>query len=447
MPRDKDRANILKGSGDMILNLVCKRATPKQWAEWLRTPLEHAAGTGEHDLVAKLLEAGANGSAGRRSPKGTTLLHAAAEGGSEQVVTALIGVSDGGDLNSVTQPVGQTPLHVAAGLGKEAAGRALIMAGADVNIQDANNELPLHLALKRCHTQLAEDLLLGGSDPNARDSTRAYPIHLAARRGQDGVVGALIQKRVDLDGLDANNKTPLSLAVAGAHVSTVKKLLAGGADPNFRMGAGSTALHWAAGELDRGIAISALVEAGADLEARTTRNETPLRWASRCAMGSSLRALLQLGADVNTRCHGRLTPLHMACACGRADAADLLLRAGADEKARCMAGRTAVSVVPAVATAAAGDRPRLERLLKLLKRAPQDRAWRRRGFLVVCRAHPDRAQLLADGLDASPEALDQRLERQRRRPRGGQWDASSNGLSGVRGGGGGGGAGWNLGAG
>eukprot|EP00903_Cladosiphon_okamuranus_P011502 g10831.t1 len=50
---------ILKDFGALIFNMVCDRATPKQWAEWLQVPLEHAAGTGNADLVNGLLKAGA----------------------------------------------------------------------------------------------------------------------------------------------------------------------------------------------------------------------------------------------------------------------------------------------------------------------------------------------------------------------------------------------------
>lgn len=55
----------------MIFSMVCNRATPKQWAEWLRAPLEHAAGTGNADLVDRLLKAGVDGSAEWKGCNGT----------------------------------------------------------------------------------------------------------------------------------------------------------------------------------------------------------------------------------------------------------------------------------------------------------------------------------------------------------------------------------------
>ncbi|CAN0048975.1 unnamed protein product [Ectocarpus sp. 12 AP-2014] len=73
----------------MIFKLVSDRATPQQWAKWLRAPLEHAAGTGNHDLVDKQLKVGANGKAGWRGCHGMTLLHAAVEGGDVDVITTM----------------------------------------------------------------------------------------------------------------------------------------------------------------------------------------------------------------------------------------------------------------------------------------------------------------------------------------------------------------------
>lgn len=64
--------------------------------------------------------------------------NAAAEGGNDQVITALIRAGAGADKNGKAPDSGRTPLHIAALGGKEATAKALIMAGADENILDAD---------------------------------------------------------------------------------------------------------------------------------------------------------------------------------------------------------------------------------------------------------------------------------------------------------------------
>lgn len=89
MPARPQRA-VLEGEEVDIVKLVSKGATAKQWAEWLRVPLEHAAASGDFDLVEKLLRAGANGGAGWKGCGRRTLLDAAALGGNDDVVSALL---------------------------------------------------------------------------------------------------------------------------------------------------------------------------------------------------------------------------------------------------------------------------------------------------------------------------------------------------------------------
>lgn len=103
-------------------------------------------------------------------------------------------------------------------------------------------------------------------------------------------------------------------------------------------------------------------------------------------------ALLQLGANANSKDNLGSTALHIACDMGQPDVADSLLRRGADETAITTDGFTPGSRMPVIDTAAGDDRPRLRRLSELLARALQDKAWRRRGFLAIYRAHPDRVR-------------------------------------------------------
>ena len=409
----EERVSILQGAEAVIFDMVCERSTPEQWAEWLRVPLEHAAGKGDIDLVGKLMKAGVDGSAGWKGCEGKSLLHAAAEGGNEQVMSALITVGAKSDINTTAPANGRTPLHVAARGGKVAAAKMLMMAGADVNIVDANNEGPLHLAVMAGHTGVAENLLLCGADPEKKLSS-FFPIHLAAGLGQDGVVRNLLYRGAHVNRKCAHGWTALGHAVRHDHLSTVKVLLDGGADVAIMSG-GQPPLHIAVGRDNTDI-LAALVEAGAAVEARNGNGQAPLHWAAYRGRNAAMRALLQLGANVHATARTGSTPLHTACHKGLLDGADLLLRWGADETTLDTKGRTPSARIPKIAKAAEEDRPRLERLSKLLASAPQDRAWRRRGMLVMCRAHPDRLRLGAK-LPDTAEAIEQPQGRPSQRPR------------------------------
>ena len=90
----------------------------------------------------------------------------------------------------------------------------------------------------------------------------------------------------------------------------------------------------------------------------------------------------------------RSSLLYFECGNCNANAADLLLRWGVEETTVDNNGMmTATQVIPSIGNVSEEKRPTLKALTRLLKRAPQDRAWRRRGYLVLCRAYPDRVRL------------------------------------------------------
>ena len=111
--------------------------------------------------------------------------------------------------------------------------------------------------------------------------------------------------------------------------SRLKVLLDGGADVAILSG-GKTPLHLAVQE--NADILAALVEAGADVEARNDAGQTPLHSAAfNSSRTAAMRALLHLGANVHATSNLGSTPLHIACQQGLLDGADLLLGWGGDE--------------------------------------------------------------------------------------------------------------------
>ena len=421
---------MLDGLEIEIFKLVSRATTPEQWAEWLRVPLEHATAQGNHGLVGKLLGAGANGSAGWKGCNGRTLLHAAAVGGSEGVVSSLLRAGAQPDVNVLLPaPSSRSPLYLAASGGHEAAARLLIHAGADVNFEDPRDKRSvLHEALRRGHGRLAELLIMSGADVEARDSSGGgKPLHLAASKGLDEVVSVLLLRGVDKDALDDHGSSALMFACgeqgAKPHLGVAETLLAAGADVSIRCQSGFTAFHWSsvtedpptvpliealirhgadvdaqyegytalhdAAENDFVLSIDALIEAGANMEVKTLAGDTPLSVAARACCAKSVLALLRKGAVANARNNEGKTPLHLACDGWRGtaqEAVEILMGWGADETALDNDGKSPGDVLDGAVGSRTFTQDHIDRIRLLLARAPADRAWRRRGWLTMLRS-------------------------------------------------------------
>jgi ankyrin repeat protein len=106
------------------------------------TPLAKAALKGDLDSVRALLAHGArpNGV----GPTDTLPIHDAARGDSAEVIREL--VKHGADINARTREESQTPLYIAAAMGKMRAVEALVALGADLAGKDSSGRTPLEAA-------------------------------------------------------------------------------------------------------------------------------------------------------------------------------------------------------------------------------------------------------------------------------------------------------------
>lgn len=176
---------------------------------------------------------------------------------------------------------------------------------------------------------------------------------------------------------------------------------------------------------DHAADIRRLIKAGVDIEFGGTpgRPDTgPNLLIKSVLFGvrpAAMRVLVELGANVNIQHKGQ-TPLHIVCGRSDADAADLLLQSGADESIKDRNGKTASECVPDSANIPEHYRQQIQQIKRLTKLLAQARAWRRRGFVVMCRAHQDRLRLVAEIPDTAAEAIGQRRKRASRRARRGQ---------------------------
>jgi hemoglobin len=121
------------------------------------------------------------------------------------------------------------------------------------------------------------------------------------------------------------NRTLLHAAASAGSLSTVELLLSLGADPND---GDHTPLYRAANECGSPAGapiVRALVKAGADVNAPCgAKRCTPLHMAARRGHTAIAKALLELGADPNARDSAGVTPLRRALNCRKPEVARLL---------------------------------------------------------------------------------------------------------------------------
>ena len=341
-------------------------------------------------------------------------------------MSALLGASPQQDMDAA--------LHVASSMGHEAAGKQLILAGADVNFEHPiDKSTPLHKAVSGDCELLVNDLLQAGAimSPQKADLLRRTPLHTAASKGCGEIVSALLRKGADVDELDAWGNSPLIWATHRGHLAVVQTLLTAGADTSvggcmegtlassalsfaaeqgcldimdhlINAGAdvdgnaagitGLPALHCATSRGQVG-AIDKLIKAGANIEMLDREGMTPLFRAADESSFHAMELLLEHGAAVNTKGPDGNTALHLVCHLRHHhfdNAVRRLLLKGADETALDSDGQTPSTLLNLPLPRWPPISPHeIQRARELLARAPADRAWRRRGWLVLLRARAE----------------------------------------------------------
>jgi Ankyrin repeats (3 copies) len=175
----------------------------------------------------------------------------------------------------------------------------------------------------------------------ARDrAVFAHVLGLMIASGKDALMGYAEREVRDDPALghvhNRYGRTLLHDASAQGNVRFVELLLRLGADPNVRSSGGHTPLYCVANECGvtrGGHIVRALVQAGAHVDARSDSKQcTPLHMAARRGNTEVAEALVDCGADMNARDRGGDTPLQRAKNCRKAGVASLLVLRGAEAR-------------------------------------------------------------------------------------------------------------------
>ena len=244
--------------------------------------------------------------------------------------------------------------------------RALVSQGVDVNERSGDGATPLHWAVHTENQPAIELLLRSRASVNVSNELGVTPLWLASSNGNAAIVATLLHAGANPNLAPMSGGTPLMLVSRHGDVASAKALIRSGADVNTREDAnGQTALMWAVAER-RPDVVSVLLEAGADVHARSKSSRrvvllccpswagdsegtveleqgglTPLLFSALNGDSASAARLLAAGAAINETAAGGATTLVMAAHRGYGALVRVLLENGADPNA-ADAGYTAL---------------------------------------------------------------------------------------------------------
>jgi ankyrin repeat protein len=193
------------------------------------TPLSIAAQEGHVEVVSLLVDKGAAIEAKanyRGAPASTAAFY------SNPATMKVLAVK------GMVEPVGATPLYIAAKEGHLAVVKLLLEKGASIDAKAEDACTPLWIAAFYGHADVVTLLLEKGAAVEGKHKDGVTPLAMAAQQGHLEVVRQLLQKSAVVDAKDTDGITPLARAaqnrdgLLATHLEVMRLLIVKGANPN-----------------------------------------------------------------------------------------------------------------------------------------------------------------------------------------------------------------------
>lgn len=162
---------------------------------------------------------------------------------------------------------------------------------------------------------LEEELRLNPGDIDVKDAMGRTPLAWAAARGETQTVALMLSYGANPNITDVQISGPLSNAAAQGHTACVELLLEAGADPDPPLTIGvkkGSPLSVASRNSNDATLLKRLLDFGANVNALTAEDKTPLFHVTRNDNASFAILLLEYGADINAMATTGETPLTTA---------------------------------------------------------------------------------------------------------------------------------------
>lgn len=301
--------------------------------------LKTAAESGDDEFARQLLLEGASPHV---SSTGDTPLHAAAGHDNLDIVAMLL--QHGADPNAVDVD-GWTPLMFAGSL---ECVDLLLAAGADIH---ASDDVNADVAQHHRDPEILDRFKEAGASLLPKPDSYSSLLHAAAEDGDTGLLEYLLGQNADVN-VHVLGITPLMKAAERGNVDVIKRLLSAGADVHARDEDGRTALFCSAApeaftafqltqELPSSDALYQAMGELADELKDAFEQYAPNYGYQPSDDVTGIDLLLSAGARLEDRDSDGATPLLVSCRCGRAARVARLVQQGANVRARDAAGRSA----------------------------------------------------------------------------------------------------------
>jgi uncharacterized protein len=252
------------------------------------------------------------------------MVKAAAKGDVAQVRDLL---DQGVSATSRHKLTGWSALTAASYHGKLEVVQMLIQAGADVNARDKTGGTPLLKAatvpsgensseILKTKAEIIRELLKAGADPQLHDNFGGSAWEQAVINNHQELIDAF-------EGVKGVKETQMIVAASTGDLSVLKKMIAEGADVNYKDTDGWSALTEATltGQIE---AVKILIDSHADVNMKHQKGWTALMVAAEKNQKQAAELLLKAGADSNIRSDDGATAAMIAMKQGNNDLAELL---------------------------------------------------------------------------------------------------------------------------